>query len=69
MKPTRRAGCPAPITTTHTLIRPSFILIVLIGAAMLAGCAQKLVPPDISYDDFVRKRCFQATSLSAGAVG
>jgi type IV secretion system protein TrbG len=26
---------------------------VLIGATALGGCAQKLTPPDISYDDFV----------------
>ncbi|MGE0630448.1 MAG: P-type conjugative transfer protein TrbG, partial [Hyphomicrobiaceae bacterium] len=25
----------------------------LIGATALGGCAQKLIPPDISYDDFV----------------
>ncbi len=27
--------------------------ILLIGAAGLGGCAQKLYPPDITYDDFV----------------
>ena len=53
MKPTHRAGLPAPITTKQTLARSSLIPIVLIGAATLGGCAQKLIPPDISYDDFV----------------
>lgn len=27
--------------------------LLLIGAAALSGCAQKLIPPDIFYDDFV----------------
>lgn len=43
----RGAGPPAPITSRHR-----FLTWLLIGAS-LGGCAQKLIPPDISYDEFV----------------
>jgi type IV secretion system protein VirB9 len=37
-----------------TFLKPGFLLpLLLTGTAALAGCAQKLIPPDISYDDFV----------------
>jgi type IV secretion system protein TrbG len=49
--PFRKAGPPALGLSKHALVRTSAIPAVLIGAAALAGCAQKLIPPDISYDD------------------
>ena len=49
--PSRKAGPPALGLSKHALVRTSAIPAVLIGAAALAGCAQKLIPPDISYDD------------------
>ncbi len=46
MKPSlRKAGPPA--------LGISAIPILLIGAAALGGCAQKLIPPDITYDEFM----------------
>jgi len=49
--PIRRSGPPALAPTKYTLFRSSAIPMLLIGAATLGGCAQKLIPPDISYDD------------------
>lgn len=39
-----------PIHVSHRGLLKSLLLI---GAAALGGCAQKLFPPDITYDDFV----------------
>ncbi len=50
-QPTRRSGLPALALTKYTLFRSSAIPMLLIGAAALGGCAQKLIPPEISYDD------------------
>jgi type IV secretion system protein TrbG len=38
-----------PRVTQKRLFKP----LLLIGTAVLGGCAQKLFPPDITYDDFV----------------
>ena len=46
--PSRKAGPPALGLSKHALVRTSAIPAVLIGAAALACCAQKLIPPDIS---------------------
>ncbi|MGD9724544.1 MULTISPECIES: P-type conjugative transfer protein TrbG [unclassified Afipia] len=43
--PFRKPGPPA--------LGISAIPVLLIGAAALGGCAQKLIPPDISYDEFM----------------
>jgi hypothetical protein len=49
--PFRKAGPPALGLSLHALVRTSAIPVLMIGVAALAGCAQKLIPPDISYDD------------------
>ena len=52
MKPPTRKSCPPALAPTKCpLFRSSAIPMLLIGAATIGGCAQKLVPPDISYDD------------------
>ena len=52
MKPSfRKANAPALGISKRPLIRASPILAVMISVAALGGCAQKLIPPDISYDD------------------
>jgi P-type conjugative transfer protein TrbG len=52
MKPSfHKAGAPALATAISLLVRTSVIPGLLIGSAALSGCALKVLPPDISYDD------------------
>ena len=52
MKPSfHKAGAPALATAISLLVRTSAIPGLLIGSAALSGCAHKVLPPDISYDD------------------
>ena len=49
--PLHKAGVPALDLSLHALVRASAIPVLLVGVSMLGGCAQKFIPPDISYDD------------------
>ena len=49
--PFHKAGAPALSTSMSTSVPTSAIPVLLIGAATLGGCAQKFIPPDISYDE------------------
>ena len=49
--PFHKAGAPALATAISLLVRTSAIPGLLIGSAALSGCAHKVLPPDISYDD------------------
>jgi P-type conjugative transfer protein TrbG len=49
--PFHKAGAPALDLSFHALVRTSAIPVLLVGVSMLGGCAQKFIPPDISYDD------------------
>lgn len=49
--PYQKTGAPAPRLSQFSLAWTSAIPVLLIGVAALGGCTQKLIPPDIAYDD------------------
>jgi type IV secretion system protein TrbF len=49
--PFHKAAAPALAISRSALVRTSAIPALLIGIAALGGCAQRIIPPDISYDD------------------
>jgi len=49
--PFHKAAAPALAISRSALVRTSAIPVLLISVAALGGCAQRIIPPDISYDD------------------